>query len=40
MLKLIERIEDRVIKSYGFESKRTIMVFQFTELLRKLTGAQ
>ena len=40
MLKLIERIEDKAIKAYGFESKRTIVIFQATELLRKLTGAQ
>lgn len=36
MMKLIEAMEDRVIREYGFEAKRTIITFKVTELLRKL----
>ena len=36
MMKLIEAMEDRAIREYGFEAKRTIITFKVTELLRKL----
>lgn len=36
MLKLIEAMEDRAIREYGFEAKKTIIIFKITELLRKL----
>lgn len=36
MMKLIETMEDRAIREYGFEAKRTIITFKITELLRKL----
>lgn len=36
MMKLIEAMEDRAIREYGFEAKRTIIIFKVTELLRKL----
>ena len=36
MMKLIEAIEDRAVRGYGFEAKRTIITFKVTELLRKL----
>ena len=36
MMKLIEAMENRTIKKYGFEAKRTIITFKITELLRKL----
>lgn len=36
MMKLIGAMEDRVIRKYGFEAKRTIITFKVTELLRKL----
>lgn len=36
MMKLIEAMEDKAIKEYGFEAGRTIITFKITELLRKL----
>lgn len=36
MMKLIEAMEDRAIRKYGFEAKRTIITFKLTGLLRKL----
>ena len=36
MMKLIEAMENKTIKKYGFEAKRTIITFKITELLRKL----
>jgi len=33
---MIERIENTVIRRYGFESKITIAVFRMIDLLRKL----
>lgn len=36
MLKLIEAMEDRAVMTYGFEAKRTLIIFKATELLRKL----
>lgn len=34
--KMIEKIENAVIRKYGFENKITIWVFRFTEILRRL----
>lgn len=34
--KMINKIEDAVIRKYGFEHKITIAVFRFTEILRRL----
>ena len=36
MMKLIEAMENRTIRKYGFEAKRTIIAFKLTGLLRKL----
>lgn len=36
MLKLIEKMEDKVIACYGFEHPMTIKMFKVTELLRRL----
>lgn len=36
MAKMIQRIEDKVIRQYGFEAKRTIRIFRATEILRKV----
>jgi len=36
ILKMINKIEDAVIRKYGFEHKITIAVFRFTEILRRL----
>lgn len=33
---MIEKIENAVIRKYGFENKITIWVFRFTEILRRL----
>lgn len=33
---MINKIEDAVIRKYGFENKITITVFRFTEILRRL----
>lgn len=34
--KMINKIEDAVIRKYGFENKMTILVFRMTEILRRL----
>lgn len=36
MKKLIEKIEDNAIAKYGFENKKTIIIFTITEKLRKI----
>ena len=36
MTKLMQVLENRVIKKYGFEARATILVFRATELLRKI----
>jgi hypothetical protein len=36
MMKLIGAMEDRAIRRYGFEAKRTIIIFKLTGLLHKL----
>lgn len=36
MLKLIEAVENKTITTYGFEAKRTLIIFRVTEILRKL----
>ena len=33
---MLENIENKVIRKYGFENHITITVFKITELLRKL----
>ena len=35
MLQRIEKIENRVIRKYGFENKRTIITFNVTGFLRR-----
>lgn len=35
MKKLAGKLEDKAIRNWGFESKKTIAVFKLTELLRK-----
>lgn len=35
MLQRIENIENKVIRKYGFEHKKTIFVFRVTEILRR-----
>lgn len=32
----IENLENKVIRKYGFENKKTILTFKFTEFLRKI----
>ena len=34
---MIKRMEDRVIKIYGFENWRTILIFRVTNILRKFS---
>ncbi len=36
MKQMIEKLEDRTIRKYGFESRKTIFVFKVTEKLRKI----
>ncbi len=36
MKNLIENMENKVIRKYGFENKKTILVFTITEKLRRL----
>lgn len=36
MTKLIQVLENKVIRKYGFEAKATVLVFRATELLRKI----
>ena len=33
---MINKIENAVIRKYGFENKITILTFRFTEILRRL----
>lgn len=33
---MLERIENRTIQKYGFESRRTIFIFWLTHYLRKI----
>lgn len=33
---MISKIENYVIRKYGFENKKTIVVFKITEILRKI----
>ena len=35
MKKIIEAMENKVVRSYGFEARKTITVFKATEMLRK-----
>lgn len=35
MMNFINKIEDKVIRKYGFESRKTIAVFRMTAILRK-----
>jgi len=35
MLQFIEKIENNAIHKYGFESKKTILTFKITEILRR-----
>lgn len=32
----IENLESKTIRKYGFENKKTILMFKFTEFLRKI----
>lgn len=32
----IENLENKVIRRYGFENKKTILTFKLTEFLRKI----
>ena len=34
---MIKRIENKVIRTYGFENWRTILVFRITNFLRKFS---
>ena len=36
MKNLIQKIEDKTIRKYGFEHKKTILIFRMTEILRRL----
>lgn len=36
MRRWVLNLEDWAIRNYGFESKRTIWTFRFTEILRKI----
>lgn len=36
MKNLLTKIEDYTVRTYGFEAKRTIVVFRITEKLRKI----
>ena len=36
MKAIIERMEDKVISKYGFESKATIRLFKATNFLRRI----
>lgn len=35
MEKLARKLENKAIRNWGFESKKTIAIFRLTELLRK-----
>lgn len=34
MKKIIEKLENKAIRKYGFESKATILIFRITNILR------
>jgi len=36
MSKLLIKIENNAIASYGFENKKTIMIFKATDIVRKM----
>lgn len=36
MKNLVEKIESKVIRKYGFENRKTIFVFRVTEIIRKI----
>ena len=38
VIKMIKRLEDKVIHKYGYEHKMTITVFWITHFLRKVIG--
>ena len=38
MRKLIDRLENTAIRHYGFESRRTILTFKLTDLMRRVCG--
>ena len=38
VIKMIKRLEDKVIHKYGYEHKMTITVFWLTHFLRKVIG--
>ena len=38
MRNLINRLENTTIRRYGFESRRTILIFKLTDLLRRACG--
>jgi hypothetical protein len=32
---MLQKLENKVIEKYGFENKKTILVFKITEILRR-----
>jgi hypothetical protein len=38
MRKIINNLENSAIRRYGFESRRTILTFKLTDLMRKACG--
>jgi hypothetical protein len=32
---MLQKLENKVIEKYGFENKKTILVFKVTEILRR-----
>ena len=38
MRNLINRLENTAIRRYGFESRRTILIFKLTDLMRRVCG--
>lgn len=38
MRRIINNLENAAIRRYGFESRRTILTFKLTDLMRKACG--
>lgn len=38
MIRMIQRIEDKAVRRYGFEAPQTIATFKLTEIIRKMFG--
>lgn len=38
MRNLINRLENNTVRRYGFENRRTILIFKLTDLMRRACG--